>query len=555
VSYVRYRPHVLPSHRYSYGALGASADFKATLDAEAKAEATSAGATNNQTAADNLVAGGTTAAQAKAYYDRYKRYIPKTTKADFKDFKSATKWGERALANYAKGEAKEWTSEVINKTASNYGLQGCIPDHLPKNKKEAAHEFVELAAAGGCAAAGIDPRLGVATANALYDGHLDTNDCKAIGGVAGAVAGAAACQTFGIPAPIGAFVGGELGKLAGGAVASIFGLGDDEYKKWLKKQKEIVKKIELEAEQVCYSIRKGYWDIFDKLIIEAELKWETLELSVGAKFDLRWFDPTPAFYEWIQQQYTTGSAHNQGYKTYVDGPLCETRCDSTVIATGTKPYITSHSDEQLRALLKKSNCPVKAGAAAADMCSYGCSFTFGCLYPRFANWKKEHIPTSARLYGSTQRVIDAYLAHGIEWLPPPSKPGMFGIKLPGPGERRVFCDYPSATKKDIKDKKGKYRQIWIDHLNELIQIEQRRIKNLQTVQVRVISDLIKTASTVAAQKKMIEIAAQQKAEQAAFIKRAAPKIIVAPGEIKQSIVNTGALVGGGALLGYGLWLL
>lgn len=544
MSYARYTPHypALPSgphYRALPSGLGdAQADFSTYLSADQAANTQSQGST------DSLVAYAKEAQAIKSYYDDIKKYGPKRWPRNFKD---GAKMAADGLYRYSKDYAKGWAKKEMDELASSYGFQGCVPDHLPRSTKEAFHTGADIAAAGACYSMGIEPKLGVTTVDSLWDGRISAEECEAIGAVAGAAAAAAVGQMFGIPAPIGAFIGGKVGGLVGKGIAKLFGLSSDARRKWLAEQRKIVKQIQAQADQQCYQIRQAYWQMFDKLLVEIEAQWEHWELTVGAKFDLRWFDPTPGFYAWIQQQ-------SAQYKSFVDGPYCQLTCDSTVIYKG-DPYLKTHTQAQLDALIK-SKCAATA-QSSGELCAYGCAVEFGCLYPRFATWKKSNTPTDKRLFGSTQRVIDAFLAHGFEWMPPPT-----GVKLVGsiggqapiyaskPGERILVCDLPAATKKDVE--KTKYRDIWIKMLETLVNHEVTKANNLHTVQVRILNDLIKTASIAQAQVEIAKIVERQKKEQAALVTRVAPKLITDPGRLRNQVINTGALVGGSGLL---LWSL
>lgn len=543
-------------------------DVESDLSAEASASAQSA--VPNQSASQSLIAYAKTAKQVKDYYGQFSKYtggFPKKL-----TFDSATKWGEKALYSYGKDQLKKYGKKEIDQVASNYGLQGCVPDHLPASEKEAVHDLVDLAAAGACVALDINPKLGIVTADALYDGHISAEECASIGAVAGAVAGAAACQMFGIPAPIGAFVGGKLGSLAGQAFASIFGISSDAYKRWVNEQKKIVHKIYADAYTQCYSIRRGYWDLFDKLIVTTELQWEARELMAGSLFALRWYQPTPGFYQWIEQL-------GGKYPSQIDGPYCQTFCHydrlgmrGKPIYSGNKPYILTHSDtDQLALAAKCAPLTVKGlfgsiqSDGIRDLCAYGCSVDYGCLYPRFDAWHKPVVPTDPKMLGNSQRVIDAFMAQGIEWLPPATGTDVSilvgaGARTPrNASERNIFCNLPEATSKEIKDKTKtkKYRNAWVNYLNRIIEVEEQKITSLQTVSVAIIADLIQTAARVKAENEMVKIAAKAKQEQVLLLSgfgateqkgQITGQLITDPGAFRNALINDGALLAGGALL-------
>jgi hypothetical protein len=534
MSYLRY---TTPRYPLILSGLGASAeaDFMASAHASTSSE---------QSSSDSLVAYAKQSQQMRQYWNEIKKYGPKRMPKSFKDGASMAADG---LYRYSKDYAKNWARNEIDSLASSYGFEGCVPDHLPHSSKEAFHMGADIAAAGACYSMGIEPKLGVTTVDAVWDGRISSEECEAIGAVAGAVAGAAVGQMFGIPAPIGAFIGGKVGSLVGKGIAKLFGLSSDARRKWLAEQRKIVKKLKAEADADCYAVRKAYWVMFDKLLVEIEAQWEYWELTVGAKFDLRWFDPTPGFYQWIQQQI-------KQYTPYIDGPYCQVQCDSTIIYQGEGPYLKTHTQAQLDALTK-AKCPPKTTSVHDSVCAYGCAVEFGCLYPRFDSWKKSSLPKDKRLFGTTQRVVDAFLAHGFDWLPPPS-----GVKLAqigpetiyasNPGQRNLVCDLPAATKKEIEHSKARDR--WVTFMQTLIEFEVQRSNRLHSAQVRILNDLIKTASIASAQLEIARIVEKQKKEQVALVKRVAPKVITDSGRTRNQVVNTGALVGGSGLL---LWSL
>ena len=378
----------------------------------------------NQYAA-SITASVSPAKDVEAQFNYFKNYarnlkFPKT-------LDEGKNWAKDALTNYAKANAKQWGAEAIEKVASAYGLEGYVPDEIPTNEKEAAKALVDIACTAAASELGVDPRIAEVTVEAVIDGDLDKKDAEAIGSLAGSIAGAALCQTFGIPAPIGAFLGGELGGVVGGAIADIFGASDAEHEKWLREQREAVRKIRAGAMAQCQKVREGYWKTFDAYVLAAEKSWEDMELQAGYLFDVRWFGrtPTPQFMQFVQQQQSK-------YGNRLGPQSCDTLCsDGTILKTSASPYMMGLSSQQVdaltqqcRALIAKSSntqaklALVSSGAGVPrDSCGVDCLADYGCLYPDMSAYAQ--YPSAAGLLGSTKRVCSAYYALGFQWRPRP----------------------------------------------------------------------------------------------------------------------------------------
>lgn len=111
-------------------------------------------------------------------------------------------------------EAAAWMAELGKRYAARYGI--------PLSKDQLLQAAVYTATRSW----GVDPAFAEVTVKALADGELTVDEAKQIAVAACAWAGAALGQAFGIPAPIGAFIGSALGGVVVDLVFSALGLGD-----------------------------------------------------------------------------------------------------------------------------------------------------------------------------------------------------------------------------------------------------------------------------------------------------------------------------------------
>lgn len=512
-----------------------------------------------------------TAAEVKASFSYYVQFAPK--KPSKWTLESAASWSAGALKNYAAANAKDWGGAVIQNVASAYGLDGYVPDQIPTNEKEAAKALVHVGAAAFQAETGIDPSIAEVTVDAVMDGKLDKHDCEAIGATAGAVAGAALCQTFGIPAPIGAFLGGKIGGFIGGEVADIFGIGKQSYDDWLKQQKARAAQELSDYETYCAQVRSGYWQVFDATVIAAERRWEELEVRLGTKFDVRFFGRAPvAISNYIDQ-------HTYPFPSFLSPSTCTISCpDGFQVRSGGAPTLAKLSAADAYAL--QQQCRLEMGnnralpaferltwlahikngdtvtPPLAEACTHDCLADFGCPYPDMLGAITAY-PTSPSLLGNTARVCSAFRALGFVWLPAftPAMLRSWGFKRTGNTAadwatlnqlllahqydiRRDWCDLPPATLDEIKHE-NKHQQ-WLDFLRSMVNSEQRRIQAFNGAAVRLTGDLAKTAAMVAVQTQLTAARAKQSVQGLGALESFDAS----------SWVNNGALVAG---LGYLAW--
>lgn len=114
--------------------------------------------------------------------------------------------------------AEAWGMYVAQNIAAQYGFS--VPTDWD------AKGAVMAASSAACLQAGV-PYVGVVTTSidALWDGKLTEDEIKNIVVAVGSVVGAAIGQYFGIPAPIGAFIGAITTELIYGVLADAFGWG------------------------------------------------------------------------------------------------------------------------------------------------------------------------------------------------------------------------------------------------------------------------------------------------------------------------------------------
>lgn len=491
-------------------------------DLQAEVTASSKDASSKQGATAGIVSSVKTAAEVTAEFRYYAQYAPKRFP---KNIDEGATWAKSSLEKYAKDNGKKWGAQAIAKVASAYGYEGYVPSEIPTNEKEAADALVNIACVAASSELGVDPRIAKVTVEAVLDGKLDKTDCESIGATAGSIAGAAICQMYGIPAPIGAFLGGEIGGWVGGEIADIFGASDAARKEWLDKQRRIVADIRARAEDQCALIRVGYWNTFDAYVRQAEQTWENLELRAGARFDLRWFGrtPTPNFMQYVQQQPAL-------YANRTGRASCNVTCqDGYVIKTTTAPYLMSASTAELlqfrstcrthlaERVAKKFHISIKAATGLLagmpdpkDTCGIDCVADYGCLYPDMTPYAK--YPASVGGLNSGQRVSAAYYALGYEWLPPLTgalmrswgatdyKSAIAAVSAHAGQYRNTVCTLPEASARAVSD--TKYRKLWVEWLNRMLKLEADKIDALSGASVRLFGDLTQTAAMVAVQKQL-----------------------------------------------------
>lgn len=444
--------------------------------------------------------------------------LPSFNLNDLKDPKKVEALMVKALTAYAKNHGiptntKEFEQYVASVAASKFGIN--IPSNWPTNVKDLKAAAIDLAATAVLVETGVDWGSVTLTADALMDGKLSEKECEAIGTAAGAIAGAVIGQAFGIPAPIGAFLGGLIGHDIGGTLGQIFGAGPsgaEEINSRIDAAKAEASATLAKANALCSASRTAYWQAFDKMLLDTELQWELAEVKIGWKFNLRWFG-VEAF-------------------TPLGQPFSHAWDPTTKLFTGVETFAN-------RASIFSSNSISTTyydGAQGKDVTkytverAYNCAQGCGCPYPVVAG-----IAVPAGL----ERDAQAFLARGALWLPE--------------SERKYQCSYPLPQLEQLFD--GNAKQQWIDAMLIDLQQEQLAIKALQILSVAVVGDLVKTAASVGAEKKIYDTlrktSVQMNAD--AITRGAAVAQAEATGRQLSDLVNYGMFALGVGLVGAALW--
>jgi hypothetical protein len=319
-------------------------------------------------------------------FDHYKRSFP-AGNAPGKDPAAAKQWSEDYLRKYARDNGIPTTESDVKAIASSeltkeLDRNGIPIDRLPQNKQELVDALREGAAAYVTAQTGIDPKLTEVTIEALSDGKLSDDEMRAIGSTAGAIAGAAVCQAFGIPAPIGAFFGREFGGMVGATVSQVFGIaptpGDIERaaEAAFEAQQRALRERE---EKACRKYQEDVYVYVRQTITSLESQWENIERAVGTGFELRWFAPAfkppprslPAAA--YRAGYVTPSAEQRAWLQKYDASFCEQR--------GTPPGKTVDQFGRLCAIQCDPRITPKCLSSLNHYPAWQCNDRQGCKYP------------------------------------------------------------------------------------------------------------------------------------------------------------------------------
>lgn len=432
--------------------------------------------------ANQQIANYPSAAEVLAQYDQYSQYlkaIPGFSPEDMKDPAKAIGLMKQALLNYAAAngiilptstaEAKAELEDYALKIASGYvGVDLSQYKNISLTAKGMENAAIDIACTAVVMYTGVDPSVLTVTFECLKDGKLSVDDCKAIGTVAGAIAGAVIGQAFGIPAPIGAFIGGIVGGGVGEEFGAILGLGGKsaaEMRKEWEAEVAAVKAFEKStldaANKICAPIQMAYWDAFDNMLIGNEIRWEKAEIEIGWKFGIRWF----------------------GQETYSILGQPMSHAWDPVKKNFTGPVTTAN-----RAAVLQKNINYDTYAYSTDLskqgdpyptATYWCPFNYGCPYPV--------VPSLGA--GILERDAQAFLARGAPWIPAALRP--------------ASCVYPpgwiDSSGHVITDAQ------WVALIQQQIQGEQAALNALGTISIAVSGDLVKTAASVAAEKKINDL--------------------------------------------------
>jgi hypothetical protein len=204
-------------------------------------------------------------------------------------------------------EAAEQMMESWTEDAIEEGTGYRVDLKIPRSWQEGAQAAALIVTAIVCQELGLDMRIGTVLVESMMDGRLDEDECASIGGVAGSVACGCALQAFGVPYPIGAFVGGILGSTIGSAIAEIFQVGEEERRKLRQQALEEACEAALAAHNqysaTCNQWRDAYYREFESSRAALESAWTAVESNpVVGKFALRHFPPaTKGKASWYSQ--------------------------------------------------------------------------------------------------------------------------------------------------------------------------------------------------------------------------------------------------------------
>lgn len=464
------------------------------------------------------------AAEVLAQYNEYSGYLKSVAgfdPADMQDPKKCVALMKQALIAYAKANGYPTSTKEAEQALVSYAasvaaseLGVSIPANWPTNLKDLKSVAVDLACTAVVMETGVDPRSLTVVADALADGKLSEDECTAIGTAAGAIAGAVIGQAFGIPAPIGAFVGGLIGGDIGGTIGEIFGATNHPTEQeMIDAAKAWINATLTQANTACTTTRSDYWKLFDQMLLAVELQWEVAEASqVGWRFDLRWFGAE------TYSKLGMGFSHlwNPPTNNFTGGPTSAWRAQ-VIKSTPTDTY---------------ANDPTTGQAVTIHGMEYdyGCPVAFGCPYP---------VVTGVPMPGPPlNRVAQAFLARGAEWLPP---------------AQRHPCSFPQPPVAVAWD--GGARSIWIQSMQAVLAEEQQAVKALRILSVTVAGDLIKTAAVVGAEKGLYDLLKKSTLQlnTNAIQRGSALAQAKITGQNLSDMLNYGMLALGVGLLGAALW--
>jgi len=460
-----------------------------------------------------------TTAAVVAQYDKYASILNSVPGLidDLQDPSKCVGAMQQALLLYAAQQGIPVTTDQAKRDLESYALQIAqgylgvpLPSSLPENFTELKHACIDLACTAVLMDTGVDPKLIAVTAECLMDGKLDEKDCVAIGTTAGAIAGATIATAFGIPAPIGSFIGGAAGAMVGGTVAQIFGLVDPQAQitALQKAFDQLAAATIAEAQAWCMPARTAYWDAFDNLVYAVELQWEKSEVEIGWKFDLRWYG---------QEVFSpAGQPFSHAYLP-VQGKFtgAVTTANRAVVLQKNINYDTYASQNALK-----------------ETSTYWCPFDYGCPYPR--------PPAIPNLFGGPaagrfERVTEAFFVRGAPWVSPPNRAGS--------------CPFP--TPPDDAAFNGQNRQCWLNEVWAMVNAEMAATQALQMITVSVVGDLVKTAAQVNAEKAINDSLkkSQTQLNQDAFARALDLQKDKKTGAQLSDLVNYGMLFVGAGVLG------
>ncbi len=320
----------------------------------------------------------------KSEFDKiYKDYESLIPVGDYpKNLKDAEDYTKKIAYGYAKkyniptneAELKNIAKGELVKLAN----QNNIPiEKLPTNTKELLNGTTDIVAMAACKQYGIDPKLAKTTFESFKDGKIRPDEAKAICGMVGSTTGAALCQSMGIPAPIGAFIGGKVGNVVGDLGYKVFDsfFGNKEKKKRAEINRIINQKIDISANDLRQFIIKleptmkiidlkryeYYLESMKSIQLISDL-WTTLETHIGWQFD-------PCFYEetMINQ---SPNLNDRLVSVYKNEPLLLHRIEKPINFTKGQVYPNIYNWSKYNDIFKNSSIPTYLHRSAALLAHY-----------------------------------------------------------------------------------------------------------------------------------------------------------------------------------------
>lgn len=441
----------------------------------------------------------------------------------------AKDWAEQYLREYARENGIPITADELKNIASGYitgelNRRGIPITSLPKNQQE----LIDALKKGGCAyvaqQTGIDPAALEVTVNALEDGKLSTQELVGIGSAAGAIAGTAIAQAFGIPAPIGSLIGGEAGKMIGYFVADVLGISGAEAE---ERRRELERRIRAELNQqyiafktACDELSNRQIQLYIGQLESLTNRWISMQNRIGWSFDLRWFTPLFA---------RGGSGSG----------LLRADGKTPWLGAGDGGGIYCSNDRTTGVPYDSSGSIICGPPGILGVQATYCVRDDGCMYPPYVQGTEQ---IEARL----RPAANAFAARGV----PPAL-----VTQPGPCGRII--DPNTIPNIEVY---GQEREKWKGESMGLLKQRFDVGQRLSEASLVINADLMKTANAVATEVQMRALAdAARGGDTTAFgqAMRGAAAVILSSGcrarRPMLAAANTALLLGGAGLLGYSFW--
>ncbi len=179
-------------------------------------------------------------------------------------------------------QALEWTAEVGVSFAQQYGI--------PLTTDFDTESMIVTSATAGLTQAGV-PFAGAltTTAQTLFDGTVTQDELARLAGMVGSVVGASLGQMFGIPAPIGSFIGSVVTTLIFEGLGKLFGWGPSTQEKRataFAAASEAAEAVEVKCIELGFQAWTEYQRYWSDLVrnVQQSLQAESLWLAGGLRY-------------------------------------------------------------------------------------------------------------------------------------------------------------------------------------------------------------------------------------------------------------------------------